>query len=358
MTTSRALARRVPCGVRAEALPPFVVTALKTLSATELPLLSLLRDHGWATVSFQALEPGVRLYGGETRGGVAYTDTGAAWVAAGGPIAPTEALSALARDFVDAAQANGRRACFCASEERFGPPGFARVQIGAQPTWDPGGWTAIVRGSRSLREQLRRARAKGVRIRRATLSELQPGHAVRRQLEGLVQAWLSSRKGPRLEFLLDVQLFDHLEERLVFLAESDGTVVGVLSAVPVFARQGWFIEDVLRSPCAPNGTAELLVDAAMTEMAARGSARVTMGLVPLAGQVSPWLRVVRWLCRGFYDFGGLRRFREKLKPHGWEPVYVAYPSKGLAPVALWDVMTAVMGRSPLVWCWQALRKSS
>jgi CheY-like chemotaxis protein len=49
----------------------------------------------------------------------------------------------------------------------------------------------------------------------------------------------------------------------VLVAERDGAVVGFLAAIPIYARPGWFFEDFLRDPDAPNGTVELLVDAGM-----------------------------------------------------------------------------------------------
>ncbi len=320
-------------------------------------LLELLRRHGWTTVSFQALEPGVSVHGDlQADGAVAYADTGAAWVAAGGPIAPVERLDALAHGFVSEASARGRRVCFCASEARLSVPGLSRLQLGEQPVWSAQGWPEIVKGSRSLREQLRRARAKGVIVRRLEAAEAEPGHPVRRAIDALVQQWLRTRRGPGLRFLLDVHLFEHTSERMLFVAEHEGVVVGVLSAVPVYARGGWFFEDVLRTPAAPNGTAESLIDAAMRAAAASGSDHVTMGLVPLAGSVPVWLRAARSLGRPFYDFEGLYRFRQKLKPQTWEPVYLAYPKRTLAIVALWDVLTAVMGMSPFAWSRAALRQ--
>ena len=61
--------------------------------------------------------------------------------------------------------------------------------------------------------------------------------------------------------------------------------MGFAGVVPVYARRGRFIEDLLRAPEAPNGTSELLVDAAMREAASDGVRYVTLGLAPLAGEV-------------------------------------------------------------------------
>jgi lysylphosphatidylglycerol synthetase-like protein (DUF2156 family) len=141
-------------------------------------------------------------------------------------------------------------------------------------------------------------------------------------------------------FLVDVQPFAFADERRYMVAEQDGRVVAFLAAVPVFARGGWFIEDLVRRPDAPNGTAELLVDATMRALAREGSHYVTLGLAPLAGSVTGWLRVAREQTRALYDFEGLRTFKAKLRPGAWEPIHLAYMPDALSAVALFDVLTA------------------
>jgi phosphatidylglycerol lysyltransferase len=123
-----------------------------------------------------------------------------------------------------------------------------------------------------------------------------------------------------------VDSFSHLEERRCFVAERDGRVVGFLAAVPVYARGGWLFEDLVRDAAAPNGTNELLFDAAMRAVADAGSDYATLGLAPLAGRVPWWLRFARRGARasGLYDFRGLASWKSKLRPTSWAPVFLSY----------------------------------
>jgi phosphatidylglycerol lysyltransferase len=141
-------------------------------------------------------------------------------------------------------------------------------------------------------------------------------------------------------FLVRVHPFDFAVERRYFLAQQGGHVVGFLVAVPVYARGGWLFEDVVRDPGAPNGTTELLVDAAMRVAAEQGCTYVTLGLVPLSGAVSGWLRLARNAASALYDFRGLRAFRAKLKPTSWEPLFLTFPRNRLGTVALYDALSA------------------
>jgi phosphatidylglycerol lysyltransferase len=148
---------------------------------------------------------------------------------------------------------------------------------------------------------------------------------------------------PPMAFLVDVSPFDFAEERRYFVAERDGHVVGFLVLVPVFARNGWLFEDLLRDPSAPNGTNELLIDAAMRAVAAEGSAYVTLGLAPLAGPVPSWLKRARRWTASLYDFEGVRTFKAKLAPDAWDPILLAHAPGAWTNVALYDVLSAFAG---------------
>jgi phosphatidylglycerol lysyltransferase len=268
-------------------------------------------------------------------------DTGGAWVAAGAPIADPTRLADVARHFVAAAKLARRRACFFATEQRFvDSGGCAALPIGELPVWDPAAWDIALRGSRGLREQLRRARAKGVVVHALTAADIADGAARRVAIEQLVRRWVGSRTMAPMGFLVDVQPFEHAAERRYFVAERAGVVVGFLAAVPIYNRDGWFFEDLLRDPTAPSGTPELLVDAAMRRVAGEGSRFVTLGLAPLAGPVGGWLRVARERLSLLYDFHGLRAFKARLRPAEWAPVYLAHPVGTSGNVALYDSLAA------------------
>lgn len=310
-------------------------------------VLALLRRHGWNATSFQVLGDGFRYWFDGDDACVAYADTGGAWVAAGAPLASPARLGEVAQRFSDHARAMGRRACFFAAERRLIRAATGRAPstlvVGEQPVWDPAAWHATVRGARSLREQIRRARAHGVAARALDVADVAAHDApMRGAIDGVIARWLATRPMAPMGFLVAVQPFDFAAERRYFVAERDGAVVGFLVAVPVYTRNGWFFEDLVRDPRAPNGTSELLVDAAMRRVAAEGSRYVTLGLAPLAGEVGPALRLARRWLAGLYDFRGLRAFKARLRPQSWEPIYLVRVDTGLAamPVALHDALAA------------------
>ena len=296
-------------------------------AAPHMAPTKLLERHGWNSTSFQVLEPGISFWydpDASSPAAVAYFDTGGAWVAAGAPLTSPEALGDVAVRFVAAAKRAGRRACFFGTERRFSAdPRFAATVMGEQPVWDPRRWKEQVAASRSLRNQLSRARNKGVEIRELSSQEL-TSPTWRAALTALKDRWLESRALAPMSFLVQVELFTAPTARRTFVALRDGELVACLAAVPIYARSGWLFEDILRGPGTPNGTTELLIDAAMTAVAAAGAPYVTLGLAPLSGPVPGWLRVIRRELRGLYDFQGVRDFRAKLGPQRWDPIELSF----------------------------------
>src|SRR5215470_16335506 len=246
-------------------------------------VLALLERHGWNATSFQILEPGFSYWFDGDDACVGYVDTGRAWVAAGPPIAPSERLAEVSARFVDAAVAAHRRVCCFATEARFRDSvGWRSLRIGDQPIWDPAAWAGVLKERSSLREQLRRARAKGVAVRALAVDELDPAHPTRMQIDALIARWLATRPIAPMGFLVQVDPFTFPERRHYFVAERAGRVVAFLGVIPIYARRGWFFEDFLRDAEAPNGTVAMLIDAGMRAAAAEGIPFVTLGLVPLS----------------------------------------------------------------------------
>jgi phosphatidylglycerol lysyltransferase len=303
-------------------------------------VLALLKRFGWNATSFQILEPGFRYWFDGPDACVGYVDTGRAWVAAGSPVAAPERFAEVSARFAAAAAAAGRRVCCFATELRFHDAvQWSSLRVGDQPSWAPADWREVLRQSRSLREQLRRAHAKGVTVREPTLAELEPGQPTRIELDGLIARWLASRPIAPMGFLVHVDAFSFSDQRRYFIAERDGRAVAFLCAIPIYARPGWFFEDFLRDAAAPNGTVELLIDAGMRAAAAEDIPYVTLGLVPLSGEIGPWLRAARRWGQTLYDFDGLRAFKAKLKPRAWDPIFLSFP-RGSGFVAMFDTLTA------------------
>lgn len=333
---------------------------IRPLDAQGQRARALVLRYGWNAMAYQILNPGMRLWFAPDGGAVVgYAAAGGYWVVAGAPVCAPERLAEAALAFQAAARRQGRRVCYFGAQERLaealarhGP--LARLLLGAQPVWQPARWPEILAAKASLRAQVARARNKQVRVG-AWPAERAAGHPA---LEACLRAWLDTRGLPPMHFLIEWDTLRRLEDRRVLVAEQDGRVQGFLLASPVPLRRGWLIEQLIRAPGAPNGTAELLLDTAMREMAREGAGYVTLGLAPLsrqagigqAPQPAP-VRLLLWWAyahaRRFYNFEGLDRFKAKFLPERWEPIYAVAPEPRTSLRMLSAIAGAFGGESPL-----------
>jgi len=335
---------------------------------------ALVLAHGWNATAYQILNPGIALWFAAAGDAVVgYVRARRVRVVAGAPVCAADRLAGAAAEFERDAAAAGDRTCYFGAGARLeavyaGAPSAALVLLGAQPAWRPAGWPPLVGAHASLRAQLNRARNKGVAVSEWSPARAHGDDALRRCLAH----WLGTRGLPPLHFLVEPDTLGDLTDRRLFVAERGGGVVSFLVASPVPARGGWLVEQIVRGAGAPNGTNELLVDAAMRALAAAGAEYVTLGLAPLSSRAAPppgdrapaplWLALtlgwVRAHGRRFYNFDGLDAFKAKFRPHWWEPIYAISREPRFSPGTLYAIAGAFSGGSPVALVTRALLRAA
>ena len=302
---------------------------------------------------------------------MAWVDAGKYRAVAGIPVAPQHRLAAVSEAFVRESIAAGCRVLFFCADRRFIRAlktiprlEFGLIPIGEQPEWNAASWEIASTHRRSVRQQCNRAKNKGVTIRRLAAEELAQAPTLS-MVENVLRQWLDSRQMSSLSFLVDLQPFHFASERRYYLAEVGASVVGFLAAVPVYARRGWFFEDVIRVPDAPNGTTELLIHTAMRDAQSANDSWITLGLSPLAGIEQgdvqrPFLirllAAVRSHGDPLYRFQGLRDFKARFKPDEWTPQYIVQCPPGHTASALHAVLRAFAGRGLLSFAMDTVRR--
>ena len=320
--------------------------------------------YGWNTTAYQILNPGLDYwFAPESRAVVGYTRRRRVLLVAGAPVCPEAALPSVIEKFEAYARENRSRVCYVCAESRLrdllcAMPPHSAIAIGAQPAWNPQEWAGIVAARASLRSQLSRARNKGVAIERTPPELAAADPALRRVLS----EWLQTRTLPPLHFLVEPCTLDgEIADRLILIARRDGVPVAYLVASPVTARNGYLVEQVARSPRAPNGSSELLIDSAMRIFAGEGRTFATLGLVALASSVQDeiaanpvWMRLMMTIARAhtnrFYNFRGLEHFRMKMAPRTWETIYAISNESRFSIMSLYAIGEAFAGIAP----WRAV----
>ena len=306
-------------------------------------LLRLQTLYGYNPHSLVSIAPGASLWSApDIDGAIIYGEFGRVWLAAGDPLAPVEDMAELAREFSAFAKRNGRVVAFVPTTAEFArmvaPRDFTAVKVGAAPYFDLRNWNPRGDSAKKLRagvNQARRARVTVEAISDRITEQLKKDTA------RLCLHWLGSRRSATtFGWLVALDPFLHQEHKRYFAARVGDKLVGFLAASPIPARKGWYLEDVLREPDAPQGTATLLVFEALTRLKEEGAPLATLGTSPLAGDgrddvptehrlVARTLEMASHRMGAFYNFEGLRRFKGKFVPSWWESEY-ALAQRGVA----------------------------
>ena len=332
-----------------------IVAAISNNEARRIVL-----THGWNATSYQILNPGIRHWFSEANDAVTgFVSCYGVRVAAGAPICEKQRLAKVAAEFEREAARDKERVCYFCAEARLesvyaNSPEYAKVLLGAQPVWKPQNWAGITAKHKSLRAQFNRARKKGVIVAEWSTEKAQDDPA----LIDCLREWLAKKGLPPLHFLVEPDTLAHLSDRRVFVATYGGEVIGFVLLSPVPTRNGWLFEQFVHRPGSPNGTVELMINAAMCALALSGCEYATLGLSPLStrAEVEPfenpfWLRVIlSWMRahgRRFYNFEGIDAFKAKFQPENWEPVFAISNEARISPRTIYAIAAAFSGNAPV-----------
>lgn len=160
---------------------------------------------------------------------------------------------------------------------------------------------------------------------------------------------------PVMQFLFQLRPLELKEHKKFFLAvNEDGKLLAFLICSPIFARNGWYLEDLVRDKCAPNGTSELLMTTALEQLSSEGFDIATLAIAPLAGlpdddKNHPWLNHLLRLSYThlsfIYHFQTLEFFKSKFKPTCWEQNYLYFYPAGVNVTIVKHLLEAFLGTS-------------
>lgn len=295
-------------------------------------------DAGFALTGDKTL-----VFSDDGRGLVMFGAAGRSWLAFGGPVGPRDAAEAAAQIFVDAARRAGARPVFYEVGAEDVPLmldlGLALHKMGEEAVVDLSRFSLDGPGHRKLRAAHARALRDGL-----TLELVRPPHdaALIEALRRISDDWLAAKKTREKGF--SVGRFDPawLDRSPLALVHQGGRTVAFANVL--FAGNGRCATlDLMRhSGDAPPGTMEFLFSALMLHLKGDGVRTFSLGMAPLSGLAPErsrklWDRFGALIYRHgghFYNFEGLRAFKDKFDPD-WRPRYLAAPSSlpPLLPIA-------------------------
>jgi hypothetical protein len=249
--------------------------------------------------------------------------------------------------------------------------GFHSAQIGAEPwielkDYRPRGNSA--KGVRTARNQAVRS---GVTVQKITGTALTDN--IMKEIGSVLASWIGGRWTIISGFLNATDPLRYRECRTYFLARTEsGELCGYLIATPVPAKKSYFLEDVVISPEAPQGTATFLVLEALHALELDQIPRASLGVVSLqdlpqsSGKnchgLDHAVKTLSWVARHIYNSSGIALFRKRFRPDHWLPVFACLSTAAKSPT-LWDwvkslSVLALLHKPRLRFSMKALTKDS
>lgn len=282
---------------------------------------------------------------------VMYQVAGDSWVALGDPVGPAARHEELAWSFRELVDRRGGRTVFYQVDSRRLPLyldlGLSLVKLGEEARVPLADFGLEGAARAPLRHQHRRAERDGASFELVAGAALEP---LLPRLREISDAWLDEKSTAEKGFSLGAFSEGYLREFPVGVVRSEGHVVAFASLWPAGSRDEVSVDLMRFGPDAPRGAMDYLFIELMRWGRSEGYRWFNLGMAPLSGlenrALAPaWHRVGSFLYRhgeAFYNFEGLRRFKQKFEP-AWEPRYLASPGGLRLPSVLFDVSTLISG---------------
>ena len=280
------------------------------------------------------------------------------WIAMGDPVGPPGEREELVWRFRELADQAGAWSVFYqVSAEQLSTyidAGLALSKLGEEARVPLASFTLEGSARAELRQAYRRAQRDGLSFRIAPPSEvpaLMPG------LQRISDDWLQSKSTAEKAFSLGCFSGSYLRYFPIALVEHAGAVVAFANLWETDTREELSVDLMRHASSAPRAVMDFLFIELMLWGKAQGYRWFNLGMAPLAGleehRLAPaWHKVGRFVYRHgeeFYNFEGLRHYKEKFMPE-WRPRYLAAPGRLALPRVLFDVTTLISGRVVATLC--------
>ena len=325
----------------------------KFLPPTEADLqrvAELIEQGGDPTANLALLGDKNLLFNHDRTACIMFQSSGSSWVAMGDPIGPPELGEALAWEFLEDCDGMAVSPVFYqVTPDRlplYIDLGFTLSKLGEEARVPLSTFALEGPARADLRQAHRRAIREGATFEMVACADV---CALVPQLRAVSDAWLAEKNTAEKRFSLG--FFD---ER--YIVNFDVGVVRNNGAVVAFANlwRGGAAElsvDLMRyTVAAPKGVVDYMLIECMLWGKAQGFGWFNLGMAPLSGleehALAPaWHKLGRMVQRygeNFYNFEGLRKFKEKFNPV-WRPRYLAAPDGIAMAGALLDVTALISG---------------
>jgi len=276
---------------------------------------------------------------------------GRSWISLFDPTGPQSEWPELVWRFLEKAREHGGRASFYQVRPQTLPvyldAGLRVYKLGEYAYVPLEDFSLKGKARSDLRAALNRGEREGMSLE--VLPAGVPPETIA-ELRAISDAWLAEHSTAEKGFSLGAFSTQYIERSPIALVRVGARTVAFASLLTTDLAEEASVDLMRHLPDAPNGTMDFLFAKLLLHFQAQGFKRFGLGMAPLSGMaghpLAPrWHRMGRLLFshgEHFYNFQGLRAFKEKFAPQ-WEARYLAAPG-GMTPLfVLADIAALISG---------------
>lgn len=276
---------------------------------------------------------------------------GRSWVSLFDPVGPHSEWPELIWRFIEMADVHGGRAAFYQVKPQSLPlyldAGLRAFKLGEEAHVPLADFSLKGPRRANLRQSVNRAEREAL-----SFEVMQPhaGAAVLTELRSISNEWLNAQNTREKGFSLGTFEESYVARLPVAVVRQRERIVAFATLLSTGAQHEASVDLMRHVTDMPVGTMDFLFARLLLHFQAAGYQRFGLGMAPMSGMASHelasrWHRLGRFAFeRGerFYNFRGLRSFKQKFDPV-WEARYLAAPG-GIAPLfALADIAALISG---------------
>ncbi|WP_224369126.1 bifunctional lysylphosphatidylglycerol flippase/synthetase MprF [Hyalangium versicolor] len=280
---------------------------------------------------------------------IMYGVAGRSWVSMGDPVGLADEATELAWRFHELADRHHGWTCFYqvgpSALPRYLDLGLALLKLGEEATVPLQGFRLDTPDCRALRHNVRRMEREKLTFEVVPREDV---FALLPELEEVSAEWMRAKHTREKGFSLGFFAPRYLREGPMALVRREGRVLGFANLWAPQSHEELSVDLMRHRPEAPSGVMDYLFASLMMWGKEQGYERFNLGMAPFSGMMSRslaplWHRLGTFLFRHgehFYNFQGLRQYKEKFHPV-WTPRYLAAPGGLALPRVLANVAALV-----------------
>jgi phosphatidylglycerol lysyltransferase len=280
---------------------------------------------------------------------IMYAVSGKSWIAMGDPIGPEEEWSELAWRFSEMCDRYGGWPVFYEVGPRnlyvYIDLGMTLIKLGEEGRVPLESFGLEGRSNKELRHTFNKLSRDG-----CSFEMVQPEAfpSILPELKRVSEVWLAEKNTREKGFSLGSFLEDYMERFPIGVIRQNGEIVAFANIWTSGGKEELSADLMRYSPKAPGGVMDYLFLHLMLWGKDSGYRWFNLGMAPFSGleeksMTSIWSHIGDFVFQHmehFYNFQGVRQYKEKFSPQ-WRPRYLASPTTLSLPVVLTNIATLV-----------------